>query len=333
MVNVTPPGGNPPRLVTVNRKPPTGNPPKLVAVVGPTATGKTTTAIALAREFGGEIVNADSRLVYRGMDIGTAKPSSQQLAAVSHHLVDLVEPHQAFNLSQYLVAARSTISQMHADGAKLPILVGGSGQYVWALLEGWNVPTIPIDYSLRAELEQMLDNLGLEQMQDRLLRLDPDAATKVDMPNPRRVLRGIERAIATGDAMGGASKSDSPPYDACVIGLTASRSVLRERVAIRIDEMLDAGWLNEVRGLMSDGIDANSPGMYSIGYREMLRHINGEINLDAAKQLVVRATIRLVDAQENWFKKSDDRITWFDVTEAGHAARVLEFAKAWHRGS
>ena len=302
----------------------------LLAIVGPTATGKTALAIELAREFDGEIVNADSRLVYRGMDIGTAKPTVGEIASVPHHLIDIVEPTTSFNLVAFLKAARQIITDVNARDA-LPMLVGGSGQYVWAVLEDWHVPEIPVDLTLRAELEQLLSERGLGAMQERLTRLDADAPTKIDMQNPRRVLRGIERAIAAGDATAGATKADVPPYDSLIIGLTASRDELRRRIERRIDDMLTAGWLDEVRVLKSVGLDVSAQSMYSIGYREMLRHISGEIDLDSAKASVVKATMRLVDAQENWFKRSDSRIAWFDATAAGFRNSVRDAVADWHR--
>ena len=300
----------------------------ILAIVGPTATGKSALAIELAKEHGSEVVNADSRLVYRGMDIGTAKPTPDDLASVPHHVIDLVSPAQSFNLAAFLRAARSAIGDIHARGAKV-IVVGGSGQYVWALLEGWNVPEISIDANLRRELEQMLNDRGLSHLQECLVRLDAKAPSKIDMQNSRRVLRAIERAIATGDAMGGASKAESPPYAAKVIGLTASRDELQRRIVRRIDRMLDAGWLNEVRTLRSQGIDTSQPAMYSIGYREIMRHIDGELKLDTAKESVVRATVRLVDNQENWFKQNDDRIAWFITETHDYRLTVRETVAQW----
>ena len=304
---------------------------RILAIIGATATGKSDVAIRLASEFGGEVVNADSRLVYRGMDIGTAKPSAEELACVPHHLIDLISPTQSYNLAAYLHAARRAIRDIGARDA-LPVVVGGSGQYVWALLEGWNVPEVPIDSHLRAELEHMLAQRGLDFMQTSLMKLDPAADSKIDMQNPRRVLRAVERAIATGDAMAGATKSDQPPYDALIIGLAATRDVLKSRIIRRIDVMLAAGWLDEVRALAGQGIGLNSQSMYSIGYREMYRYISGEVGLDEAKELTVKATMRLVDSQENWFKKSDIRIEWFDINSADFVDDARRAFLAWHGG-
>lgn len=303
----------------------------LLAVVGATATGKTELALATAARFDAEVVNADARLVYRGMDIGTAKPSADDRARIPHHLIDVVAPTGSYNLARYLRDARAAISDIVGRGRN-PMLVGGSGQYVWALLEGWNVPEIPVDMALRAELEQMLETQGLPTLQQRLLSLDPDAAAKVDMPNPRRVLRGIERAIATGDASGGATKAASAPYDALVIGIRATRSELSTRIVSRIDDMFGRGWVYEVRWLVGLGVGENSAAMYSIGYREVLRHIRGELSLDAAKSQIARATMRLVDSQENWFKATDERIMWFDSGRSDWQADALTAIDAWRWG-
>lgn len=308
----------------------TGDEVPLLAIIGPTATGKSSLAIELAKEYGAEVVNADSRLVYRGMDIGTAKPSADELASVPHHVVDLVSPKQSFNLAAFLRLARQSIADIHAKGSKV-IVVGGSGQYIWGLLEGWEVPEIPPDFSLRRELELLLQNHGLAHIQERLVWLDADAPAKVDMQNPRRVLRAIERAVATGDAMGGATKAESSPYAETVIGLTAPRDELRSLIQRRIDEMLSAGWLNEVRTLALQGVDTSHPSMYSIGYREMMHHVHGELELDAAKESAVSATMRLVDAQENWFKKTDKRITWFDTSHAEWHVLVRNRVTTWSK--
>ena len=305
--------------------------PRVLAVIGPTATGKTSLSVSLARQCHGEIVNTDSRLVYRGMDIGTAKPSAEEMAGVPHHMLNLVPPTQSYNLAAYLRVARTTIRDIAAKGA-LPILVGGSGQYVWALLEGWNVPEIPIDTHLRAELEQTLAERGLAFLQNRLLRLDHTAESKVDLQNPRRVVRAIERAIATGDATAGASKAGHPPYDALILGLTAPRDTLKSRIVNRIDAMLAAGWLDEVRSLATLGIDSQTQSMYSIGYREMLGYINGEISLVDAKDAIIKATMRLVDAQENWFKQSDSRIKWFDITVPSYVQDATNAFIEWQHG-
>ena len=304
---------------------------RVLAIVGPTATGKTDLSIKIASEFRAEVINADSRLVYRGMDIGTAKPSDEEMARVPHHLIDLLPPTQSYNLAAYLRDARAVIRDIKARDA-LPIIVGGSGQYVWALLEGWKVPEIPVDADLRAELEQMLARRGLEHLQGKLMRLDPDAASKIDMQNPRRVVRAIERAIATGDAMAGASKADQPPYNACILGLTAGRDALKSRIATRIDAMLVAGWLDEVRALASMGIGIKTQSMFSIGYREMLRYVNGEIDLDTAKELTIKATMRLIDSQENWFKQSDSRIKWFDINTANYVEDARQAFIEWCGG-
>ncbi len=306
--------------------------PKVLSLVGPTAVGKTSLSIRLAQLFGGEIVNADSRLVYRGMDIGTAKPSPQEQALVQHHIVDIIDPDERFSLSRYLDLARALMQGIPERGA-LPILAGGSGQYVWGLLEGWRVPEIPPDETLRSELEQVLEAEGLETLQRRLRTLDPDGAQRVEMLNPRRVIRAIERAHATGDATGGAGKADHPPYDALVLGLTAPRDVLHARVAERLDQMIECGWLTEVDGLINRGTDFDEPSMSAIGYRQVARHLRGELGFDEMREEIIIATNRLIGAQHNWFKPSDDRIKWIDVTSVDSFEVAKRMVSDWLSGN
>ncbi len=289
--------------------------PKVLALVGPTAVGKTSLSIRLAQTFGGEIVNADSRLVYRGMNIGTAKPSSEELELVPHHIIDILNPDRRFSLSRYLHLSRASIAEISERGA-LPILVGGSGQYVWGLLEGWQVPEIPPNDGLRRELERELETKGIGVLQRMLRSLDPIGAERVEMLNPRRVIRAIERAQATGDATGGATKAELLLYDALTIGLTAPRKVLRKRVAERLERMISEGWMSEVEDLLSSGIDVSGSAMSAIGYRQVAKHLRGELDLDGMREEIVIATNRLIGAQRNWFKPNDGRITWIDVTTA-----------------
>ena len=209
----------------------------MIAVLGATATGKTALGIALATHFNGEVVNVDSRLFYRGMDIGTAKPSPSERRDVPHHLVDILDPQASYSLSEFLKTATEAITDINLRG-KIPVVIGGSGQYMWGLLEGWRVPEIPPNPALRAKLQNQLESEGIDSLQDRLRKTGARGIERVETLNPRRLIRAIERAVATGDAMGGASKSDSPPFDALVIGLKAPREVLHSRVESRIDQML-----------------------------------------------------------------------------------------------
>ena len=302
----------------------------LVAVVGATATGKTTLGVELALRFDGEVVNADSRLFYKGMNIGTAKPDAEERRGVSHHMIDILDPSDNYSLSEFLSTARKTICDI--DGrARLPILVGGSGQYTWGLLEGWKLPEIPPDPALRRELETQLDVDGIEALQRRLENTGAKGIDRVETLNPRRLIRAIERAVATGDAMGGASKSSEPPYDALVIGLTASRDVLHSRIENRVDQMVASGWLEEVDNLINAGIEREMPSMSAIGYRQLLDYILNGDSWDDVRESILIGNRRLIGAQNNWFKAHDERISWFNISSDDFADDVFHVVDRWLR--
>lgn len=300
---------------------------RLVAVVGPTAAGKSAIAIEIAHSFGGEVVNADSRLLYRGLDIGTAKPSVEERRGVPHHLVDILDPDEAYSLAAFLDDSRRLIDEITARG-HLPVLVGGTGQYVWGLLEGWDVPRIGPDPELRQSLEKVLDDKGLDSLVACLEELDPEAGEVIDLRNPRRVMRAIERARAGETGTGGRLSADRPPYDALVIGLTADRKTLYQRIDDRIDGMIAQGWADEVKDLLRLGVSSDAPGMSAIGYRDMARHVRGEITLDELKAIVMKATRALVRRQYNWFKLADPRIAWIEARQ-GAAVRANELTGSW----
>ena len=304
------------------------NPLGVVSVIGATATGKTSLGIEIARRFNGEVVNADSRLFYRGMDIGTAKPDRSERQGIAHHLIDILDPHQGYSLSEFLRDGGDAISNIAYRG-KLPILVGGSGQYIWGLLEGWEVPNIPPNPALREELENLLSDQGLEALQARLHATSARGVEKVEILNPRRLIRAIERAVATGDAMGGASKSTEPPYDALVIGLDAPRELLRARVEKRVEEMFVAGWREEVERLIQRGVKRNMPSMSAIGYRQLIDHIDGRMDESAMRQEILIGNHRLIGAQNNWFKMKDERISWIDIADEDYVNKVVELVDEW----
>ena len=302
----------------------------VVAIVGATATGKTKLGVNLALRFGGEIVNADSRLLYRGMDVGTAKPSINERRGIAHHLIDTLDPRDNYSLSDFLQSATSAIAGIHRRG-KIPIVVGGSGQYIWGLLEGWEVPKIPPDEGLRHELEKQLESDGIESLQDRLRSTGARGIDRVEMLNPRRLIRAIERAVATGDAMGAAGKSSEPPFDTLVIGLTAPREVLHVRVTTRVDDMLEAGWLDEVKALRSRGVSREMPSMSAIGYRQLVDYDDGCESWESIREEILIGNRRLIGAQNNWFKARDERISWFDITSVNFECAVFGAVAEWLR--
>ena len=297
----------------------------LLAIVGPTGAGKSALALTLARRHNGEIVNADSRQVYRGMNVGTAKPSPGDRAGIPHHLYDVADPDDEFSLAHFLRLARDAIADVHRRGA-LPVLVGGTGQYTWALLEGWETPHAPPRPGLRAELTALAERDGYAALHRRLERVDPEAAARIEPRNVRRVVRALEVHAATGVPLAQARGKRPPPYDALVLGLDApSRSELHRRLDARVERMLAAGWVEEVRRILAAGYSPDLPSLSGMGYRELARHLAGEITLEEASRQIRTAHHRLVRRQYAWFKPADPRIRWLtaDGTEEQQAERVL----------
>jgi len=307
------------------------NKPKVVAVIGATATGKTVVGVELATELDGEVVNGDSRLFYRGMDIATAKPTSTETHGIPHHLMDFLDPNENFSLGEYLRRARLTIEEIASRG-KLPIIVGGSGQYIWALLEGWEVPEIEPNIQLRAELNTKLENYGVGSLAEELHRIAPDIAGSTDLKNPRRVIRAIERAHSgDSDSDSGRRKADDVPFDSFIVGLLVERSALHQRVINRLNEMLKNGWVDEVESLLSAGYSDQDRSLSGIGYRQMTGHLSGDYDLEEAVRLTAVATHRLIRQQNNWFKSDDERIHWYDMTNDSNqvSKSIAELATTW----
>lgn len=286
----------------------------LIAVVGATGVGKTEVAIWLAEKWNGEIISADSRLLYRGMDIGTAKPSREQLARIPHHLVDVTDPDETWSLALFQQEAARKIEAIQARG-KLPILVGGTGQYMNAIIAGWQPPSLPPQPKLRAVLENWAERIGKEGLHARLAVVDPEAAANIDARNLRRTLRALEVIFSTGSKFSAQRRKGESSYRVLQLGLARPRAELYARVDARIDGMLAAGWLDEVRGLLAKGYSSELPSLSAIGYRELIRHLRGELTLDEAVSEIKRVTHSFVRRQNTWFKASDPNITWIDLAQ------------------
>ena len=288
----------------------------LVLIVGPTAVGKTELAIQLAERLppGGEIISADSRLFYRGMDIGTAKPTREERARVPHHLIDIADPDEILSLAVFQQKAREAIAMIHTRN-KIPLLVGGTGQYVRAVTEGWNPPEVEPDERLRIELEKMKEERGAYWLYEGLKSLDPVAAEKIDPRNYRRTIRALEVIMTTGKRFSEQRGQSESPYRLITVGLTRPRAELYERVDQRIDRMFELGFLDEVRTLLAKGYSPSLPTMSAIGYREGIRVVHGELSKEQAKAEMRRTTRIFVRRQANWFKESDPNIEWFRVQE------------------
>ncbi len=288
-------------------------PVTLIAVVGPTAVGKTALAIQLAQSFGGEIVNADSRQVYIGMDIGTAKPTADELRSARHHLIDIRPPDLPLSLGEYLPLACDCISDIAGRG-KFPILCGGTGQYVWAMLEGWDVPAIPPDAGFRAQLEQRAAAEGTRVLWNELNAVDPQRAVSIGPHNTRRIIRALEILHSAGEQASATRRSVEPPYRALIIGLTAERADLYRRIDDRFDMMMSRGLLDEARRLAAAGYELGDGPLSGVGYTQLGQYLAGEISLDEAIARSKSRTHRLVRRQYTWFKPSDRRIKWLDAT-------------------
>ncbi len=285
---------------------------KLIAIVGPTGIGKTRLAIELAQKYRGEIVNADSRQVYKFMTIGTAKPTTEQQRIVPHHLIDIILPDEDFSLAEYQKLTYQAIKDIQ-QREKLPFLVGGSGQYIWAVLEGWVIPKIAPDLQLRHELEQKAAAGMSEQLFQELIALDPKAAEKIDPRNIRRVIRALEVNRQSKGLFSELRQKRAPSFSSLVIGLTIDRKTLYQRVDVRIDQMLTNGFIDEVKNLISMGYKVKLPAMSSIGYREIGQYLEGKLTLDEATYKIKTGTHRFIRAQYTWFRLEDERIKWFNL--------------------
>jgi tRNA dimethylallyltransferase len=286
--------------------------PPLIAVVGPTAVGKTSLSIRLAEALVGEIVSADSRQVYRGMDIGTAKATLEEQAQVPHHLLDVVAPDEPLSLAEFQEMAYGAIDEILARRG-VPFLVGGTGQYVMAVLEGWQVPRVPPDDRLRMDLYRQAEKEGAEALHARLRRLDPAAAERIDARNVRRVVRALEVCLLTDKPISEQQGKRPPPYRILIIGLNLSRPQLYRRIDERVDHMMAIGLEREVRNLVAQGYGFDLPAMSGVGYGQFAAYLAGEQALPDVVQEIKRATRRFVRQQANWFRRKDPRIHWLDA--------------------
>ncbi len=289
---------------------------RLVVLCGPTGVGKTAVAVELARRIGAEVVAADSRTVYRGMDIGTAKPSQQQQRLVPHHLIDVADPDEVFTLATYRRLAATAIEQIFARGA-VPLLVGGTGLYIRAIVDGLVIPSVPPDWEFRQRLEDE-ERQSSGTLYQRLSVVDPLATTRIHPHNIRRLIRALEVYERTGQPITAAQRRTRPAFGTTQIGLTMGREELYQRIDGRVNEQLAAGLLDEVRGLLARGYARTLPAMQGLGYKEMIEHLDREVTLEEATRRLKRNTRHLAKRQYTWFRK-DPRIRWVDV-----ATRVPE---------
>lgn len=305
--------------------------PPLILIVGSTAAGKTELALNLGGRMQAEIVSADSRLFYRGMDIGTAKPTREEMRRVPHHLIDVAEPDETWSLALFQQKATQAIAEIQRRG-RLPLLVGGTGQYVRAVTQGWTPPEVKPEDRLRAELERLADSRGKDWLHDKLKRLDPEAAENIDMRNLRRTIRALEVVLTTGRRFSEQRAQAESPYQLLTIGINRPRAELYARIDARIEAMFKAGLLEEVRELLRKGYSVDLPSMSGIGYRECCLVLEGKITEEEARVQMRRATRAFVRRQANWFKPDDPEIHWFDAGTRDLAEKIITLIKANVRG-
>ena len=283
---------------------------RLIVICGPTATGKTAASLVLAERLGAEIVAADSRTVYRGMDIGTAKPSSEARTRIPHHCIDLAEPHEVVTLATYRQAAADAIRGIGERG-RTPLLVGGTGLYIRAVVDGFTIPAVPPDPTLRARLERE-ERRTPGRLYARLQRVDSVAAHRIHPHNVRRLIRALEVFEHTGHPISSLQRHGDTVGDAVQIGLTLDREALYRRIDERVDAQVRAGLVDEVHGLLRRGFDPALPSMQGLGYKEIVPYLQGTVPLAEAITHLRRNTRRFAKRQVTWFRR-DARIRWLSV--------------------
>lgn len=292
----------------------------IVAVVGATATGKSDLGVALALALGGEVVNADASQLYRGMDVGTAKLPVAERQGVPHHQLDVLDVVEEASVATYQEEGRADVEAVRARGG-VPVVVGGSGLYVRALLDRLEIP--PTDPAVRARWEQVLEQVGPEALHDRLKELDPVAAEAIERRNGRRVVRALEVIELTGRPFSASMPVREFVRSTVMIGLRADRDVLDGRIARRAEAMWRAGLVEEVEGLVAEGLREGRTASRAVGYAQALRQLDGELTQDEAIEDTVVATRRLARRQERWFGP-DPRITWLEHDAPDLVERALE---------
>ena len=287
---------------------------KLIVILGATAVGKTQLSIDLAKELHTQIISGDSMLVYKGFDIGTAKPTKEEMSQVPHHVIDILEPNQNFNVTDFHAEAKKWITDINNCG-KIPILAGGTGLYIKSLLEGYQFNQTSGDLSYRQHLEALSKEHGREYVHNMLREIDPDTANRLHINNFNRIIRALEvhhlgkESISQENQF---AQSGELSYDVYVIGLKRERSILYERINKRVDIMIEQGFVDEVKSLLAQGIDINCQPMKGIGYREIASYLNGEISLEKAIEEMKKATRHFAKRQFTWYKKMP-YINWYDA--------------------
>jgi tRNA dimethylallyltransferase len=299
----------------------------LVVILGPTAVGKTEIAIQLAEKLDGEIVSADSRLFYRGMDIGTAKPTAQERIRVPHHLIDVANPDEIWSLALFQLEANRSIRKIYLH-QHLPMMVGGTGQFIRSVIEGWKVPSVAPDPHLRIALINWSKILGPQVFHSKLSILDPIAASSIDPSNVRRTIRALEVILSTGRRFSDLKEKGHQLYNPLLLGLIRPRAELYQRIDDRITKMITSGFIDEVQRLLSLGYSPNLPTLSAIGYAEMVAYLQGRTTMEEAIVLIKHRTRIFVRRQANWFKANDPNIHWFQANN-DTAQKMQKLIQDW----
>ncbi len=287
---------------------------KIIVLVGPTAVGKTYVSVELAKRLGTEIISADSMQIYKGMDVGTAKIREDEKQGIIHHMIDIVSPDEDYSVSEFKYEAEKIIDRLSEEG-KIPIIVGGSGLYVNSIIYDLNFGNAKSDEKLREYYTYYYKEHGEDALYDKLLKIDPEAAGKIHKNNVKRVIRALEVYDITGLKFSDINtdiRKESNKYDCILLGLSMERKILYERINKRVDEMLSAGLLEEVKTLMDKGYKKNLVSMRGIGYKEIIDHLEGIIGYEDAAAILKRNTRRFAKRQYTWFLK-DRNVKWFSM--------------------
>lgn len=295
----------------------------IIVILGPTATGKTEQSINIAQHLQSEIINADSRQIYTMMDIGTAKPSQHQLDEVPHHLVSIRRPDHNFNVNEYKELCKKAVTDIIGRD-KIPIICGGSGQYIYSIIKNWTFGQVPPNKAFRAQMYQFVEDFGTTELHDKLKTLDPIKANSIDYRNIPRVIRALEIASHPPDPKF-TNDTFFEDFKFITLGLTTDRSRLYHNIDIRVETMIKDGLLGEVQFLLDEGFPASTRAFNSPGYREIISHLQHQIGLEEALSKTKTRTHTLARKQYNWFKLDDPLINWFDSSDPDTSSNIIEF--------
>lgn len=298
--------------------------PPLVVICGPTATGKSDAGVLLAERLDGEVISADSMLVYRGMDIGTAKPAPSEMRGIRHHLIDIVEPDQEYNAALFQEQARAIIADIKKR-QKLPVLVGGTGLYIGAVIDEYDFSGARGSENYRKDLLREAEEHGTSKLHERLRQIDPGTASKLHPNDKRRIIRALEVYKYTGMPISSfhrIGQSRKSVYNLLMFGLVLEREKLYKRIEQRVDRMIQEGLVEEVRGLLNKGLSTELSSMRGLGYKEIIKYLEGEMPLDQAVDILKRNTRRFAKRQMTWFRR-DNRIKWLNPDEVDVPAAII----------